>query len=579
MMLKTFTRGIFTVFLVVFLLGGCGEKSYVKPGVGAGATPASDVVIDYSELLNNLQLEYVESKSPDAISVGMLKQVADRHATGIWGPEVARGTPLQLVDAEDEPVLYAFPYAIGDRKFPTTDELIKQFSKLQRTGGTSNKAKSKISAAIPSIVEAEAARYGTIYVSARKRDFPVTRVSHALHPYFYNAERALSHVGEDAAKLVKLRYLPPHEFFEIRKQDSTLRLHTHMLMSEEEIRAAAEKFTGTPEPKAVTAKPAPSYTKQIAEAWKAYEQPAPAHVLTPETPLPPPPSPGGIEFRIRQWERMPAINWTCWCEPTAASMVFAFWDHYVPVPGIGTHVGYDRIVDYWFNHSSNGNNVPDIIDPIAAGPNIDVANTLKGYNWTVNKVHGNSSNDYAWNELVGSLHNNRPVVWHVFRSASWGHAVSAFGYRILNGQKYVILYTGWSEDPNMALQEWLYNEHDGVPLARVEVDLYVPGGKELYRYLFVRRPYGEETYHVGQWNEILFHVHPQTDIKKARIEHSIDGGQSWSLVVEVWVQPGWNQWWWRPVSTSNKARIRIRGMSENGIYLGGDGSFKNFNIQ
>jgi hypothetical protein len=286
----------------------------------------------------------------------------------------------------------------------------------------------------------------------------------------------------------------------------------------------------------------------------------------------PPPNPGDIEFKVSHWQRMPAINWTRWCEPTAASMVFSYWDHYVPVPGIGGYPNYPRLIDYWLEHPSNGNNVPDILDPIADMINVDVANNMKGYNWAVDKVIGNSSNDFAWNELVGHLRINHPVVWHVFGSID--HATAAFGYRILNGQKYVILYNTWNADPALALDEWLYNDWTGV-----EVDRYRPGGQEFYRNLIITSPYGGETFHIGQWNEILFNVHPQTQITKARIEYSLDGGNSWSLVVEIWVQPGWNRWWWKPQTVSNKARIRIKGMANDRSYLGGHGSFNNFIIQ
>jgi hypothetical protein len=113
----------------------------------------------------------------------------------------------------------------------------------------------------------------------------------------------------------------------------------------------------------------------------------------------------------------------------------------------------------------------------------------------------------------------------------------------------------------------------------VEVDKYVPGGKELYRTLILRRPYGGETYHVNQWNEIKFYIHPQSDIEISRIEYSTDGGQNWSLVVEVWAQPGWNRWWWKPNAITPKARVRIRGLSANRNYLSGCGSFENFAIE
>jgi hypothetical protein len=253
-------------------------------------------------------------------------------------------------------------------------------------------------------------------------------------------------------------------------------------------------------------------------------------------------------------------------------MAFSYWDHYVPEPGVGGYPNYPRLVDYWFDHPSNGHNVPDIIDPIADGINIDVANVLKGYNWTVEKVLGTSNNDYAWNELTGHLHINHPVVWQVHGSIH--HAVTAFGYRIVNGQKYVALYNTWSDDPAIAYDEWLYNDWTSV-----EVDRYRPGGKELYRNVIVRRPYGGETFNIGEWNKILFHLHPITDVKLVRIESSIDGGRNWSLVVEMVVQPGWNTWWWKPKYSSSRARIRIKGMARDRTYLGGDGSYNNFTIQ
>ena len=551
------------------------SDSYIKPGNGAEAPPTPVVGID-KILLEKIQLKFVVNESSDAVPLETMERVADLHAKSIWGPEVARGTPLQLLDAKNEPVLYAFPFAKGESIIPKTNVLLNQFSKYHRIDGSLSPGKNNALTGLNTSVKSEAENYGTVYVSARKSNFPVTRVSHGLHPYFYNAERAMLQVGAGSSKLVTLRYLPPHEFFEIQKDDTKIRLHTHMLMTEEELRKAAKKFPPNTVPKTASKDMAKINTKMVAEAWKAYETPLAETSIPPGTnlpsPPPPAPGPGGFVFRIRHWQRMPAIDWTRWCEPTAASMVFSFWDHYVPVPGVGTYPNYPRLVDYWLDHPSNGNNVPDILDPIADGLNIDVANNLKGYSWTVDKVNGDANNNFAWNELIGHLHINHPVVWQVFGSID--HATAAFGYRILNGQKYVILYNTWSSNPTLALDEWLYNDW-----TRVEVDRYRPGGKELYRHLFIRRPYGGETHHVGQWNEILFNVHPQTQITKARIEYSLDGGQSWSLIVNIWVQPGWNQWWWMPPATSNKARIRIKGMADNNAYLGGDGSFNNFTIQ
>jgi len=557
---------------------GCIERAQVKSVKSETTKPMQDARLDYDELVKRLQLKSVQSRSPGAVPMTSLQEVAARHATAIWGQDIACGEPLQLIDADNEPVAYAFPCAIGCREIPTTDELIKQFSQLRRAADASDAPNGEGSASIPYAVREQATHYGTIYVSARKSDYPITRVTYALHPYFYRGEQALSCIGTNEAKLSKLRYLPPYEFFEIQTQDSVSRFHTDTLMSEAKIREATPRSAVPRDKTDAVGEPAPSRDKQIEAAWKAYEEAVPLD--KPSSPLPSPPL--TYEFLIRYWERMPAINWTRWCEPTAACMVFSFWDHYVPVPGIGTHVGYERIVDYWYDHPSNGNNVPDIIDPIADGINVDVANVQKGYNWSVDKVWGYPSNDWAWNELIAHLHNHRPLVWQVHGQVNahgFDHAVAVFGYRIAFGQKYVVLYTTWNDDPSLARAEWLYNEYAGNPISSVEVDRYVPGGRELNRSMFIYRPYGGETYHVNQWNEIRFYVHPQSDIDIARIEYSLDGGRTWNLVVEIWAQPNWNHWWWKPTVTSSKARIRVKGMSQGREHLAGSGSFRNFTIE
>jgi hypothetical protein len=554
---------------------GSIETGDVKPAQGERIQLEKLASAGQDELVKRLHIQVVQSRSLEAVSMSRLQEVAIRHAAAIWGPDIACGEPLQLVDMEDEPIAYAFPCAIGSREIPTTEELIKQFGDLRRAAGVSDRPHGEGSALVPFSVAEQARQYGTIYVSARRGDYPVTRVSYGLHPYFYRGEQALSATGLQEARLSKLRYTPPYEFFEIQAGDSVSLLHTDTLLSDAQLRDAMPRRSVPRDSGAAVGEPEADRVEQIEAAWKAYEEEASEDRGL--WPLPPPPLPT-YEFLIRYWERMPAINWTRWCEPTAACMVFSFWDHYVPVPGIGTHVGYERIVDYWYDHVSNGNNVPDIMDPIADGPNSDVANVQKGYNWSVDKVWGYPSNDWAWNELTGHLHRHLPLVWQV-HADGFDHAVAAFGYRIAFGQKYVHLYTTWSDDPVLARAEWLYNEYAGKQMSAVEVDRYVPGGRELYRAMFIYRPYGGETYHLNQWNEIRFYVHPQSDIKIARIEYSLDGGRTWGLVVEIWAQPNWNRWWWKPAVTSSKARIRIKGMSQGRKHLAGSGSFGNFTIE
>ena len=577
---------VFVVIILLLLLlfrkqlSLLGRKT--KPGEKVKDL-APDQLAEYQNtLLERLELINVPSQSPDAVPLETVKQVAQVHAGEVWGSEISGGQPLQILDQAGEPAMYAVPFLIGGEQFPGAEALVKHFSSIRKLYLTQDHhSVGKVrGASIPDELLTEIKKFGTVFVSARKNDFPVTRVSHCLHPYFYRAEEALLQLGLSQAKLEHIRFVPPcHDFFEFNTGGKTDRLQVNLLISEEELRKNGEQY------KSDVAAAAPSKEYKIArdqkikQAWEIYlnyedyrsrfyDQPSGG------PPAPPPNPDGSVERRIRQWERIPPILWTWWCEPTAASMVFAYWDHYVPVPGIGTHVGYDRIVDYWMDHPSNDHNVPDVIDPIADGNNIDAANVLKGYNWSVTKVHGDSQNNYALGALIDHINANRPAVWQVLGPID--HAVCAFGYRlfIFVPTQYVIVYNTWDEN----VHEWLYDSYGGVLFDRVEVDQYVPGGKELYRYLFIRYPYGGETFHVGNWNEIRFAVHPLTDITRANIEYSLDGGQTWNFMVQIWAQPGWNSWWWKPTTPSDKARVRIKGLGSNMDYLGGDGSFKNFRI-
>lgn len=560
---------------------GCIERAHVKPLDSETHRAKDDLQIDYDKLVKALEFALVPSKSSDAVSMESMKKVATQHAMAIWGKDIVCGTPLQLVDEDDKPIVYAFPCAIGQSDIPETKELLHKFAEIRKFSNVNDTFWDTgfDSIYIPDAVKEEAKRYGMIYVSAKKGCSPVTRVTYAIHPYFYLGVHSLLKAAPENAKLLKIRYIPPYEFFEIEANDSVFRLHTNTLMSEGQIRAALPKCDVPVDKKEGNKKQIDSREERVEAAWKAYDDAVKLNEK--KAPLP---FPGNFsyEFLIRHWERMPCINWTRWCEPTAASMVFSFWDHYVPVPGIGTYVGYERLVGYWFNHPSNGNNVPDILDPIADQINIDVANS-KGYHWNVYKFIGNPNNDWGWDKLTAHLRTHRPLVWQIHGSIA--HAVAAFGYRVVfpfwqgSTQKYVILYTTWSDDPDLAREEWLYNEYAGTTYSQVEIDRYVPGGAEPYQTMFLRRPYGSETYHINQWNEIRFYVHPQSNIKIARIEFSLDGGNTWQLLVECWTHANWNSWWWKPTQASTQARIRVKAFSETREYLAGDGSYKNFSIE
>lgn len=517
----------------------------------------------------------------DMVEMEVIEKVADTHAYSVWGTGVKRGTPLPVYDEEDRLILYAVPYVKDGVQFPSAKELSGYFDELKKQF-PDNDRNLTYNDYISSIKN-ELEKYGTVYVSALKSCFPVPRVTHGLHPYYYNLNEALEKIrkqeGCDRVALKQLRFVTPcYEFFEITGDEKNYLLQVNNFLSLTSIREKAKEYaddTGVKEKAEIL----PVDRKMIDTAWNSYLETYEniKEIFTGEERglvLPLPPSPENEEFRIDRHQMVPPILWTRWCEPTAVAMAFSYYDHYVPVPGVGTYVGYERIVDYWLNHPESNNNVPNVLDEIADYLNVYVTNTINGYNWTVTKTIGDSSNDFGWTTIKNHLKTNKPVVWQVHGAIH--HANCVFGYRTLFNEvlKYCILYNTWSESED----EWMHNAY-GQPFSSVEVDRYVPGGKENMSAFFIRAPYGGETFQAGQFNSIIFYVIPGSDIKIARIEYSLDGGNTWNFMVETWTNPGWNTWKWKPSSISTRARIRIKGLSANRSYISGDGSFRNFVIQ
>lgn len=534
----------------------------------------------HQALPSRLRLREVKRKRSDQVHTELMERIALAHANEMWGPDVGQGSPLPILDDDGAPVLYAFPFAIGRREFPDPHTLIKRYSKLRQppiwsSGGGLGKRASPACHPFPPSVRHELAQFGTVYVSATRQDFPVPRVLHGLHPYFYNAElalaRAKAEVERSRPRLTHIRLTPPfYEYFEIRAARTTRRFHAHTLMSEREMQAAASSYKRDIHLPESDPQAAREHAKSIRRGWEYYGDihHEPPEFVSHPSPLPTPET----IHRIPHYELVPPLVQGYWCEATAVAMVFAYWDHYVP--GTGSWIGYGRIVDYWLDHPANGANMPNLIDEVIdCSTYEEFANDLNDYNWSFDTVYGNPQNDWGWDALVSELNAGRPARWKCFGPID--HANCAFGYRIANnGGKYVLLYNTWWTSPD----EWLYNARAGTPLSHTEVNRYVPGGAESNRALYIRHPYGGETYNAGQKGRIRFKA--GSDVKVARIEYSADGGDSWDFVVELAVSPGWNRFNWKfPSVPTTRARIRIQGMSVNREFLAGDGSFMNFTVE
>lgn len=515
-----------------------------------------------------------------------LVRIAAYYARGIWG-DGAVGAPLALVDDRGAITTYAFPFAIAQKSFPDPKRLRDQFAgRLPSQAGPVGEefsASAQYHEYLTSIRE-ELRRFGTVYVSATKADHPVPRVAHELHAYFYKADAALEvakqEYGMREPTIARIRLVPPaYEYFEIRDGRESVQIHAGTLLSRQAIQEISDRHREELAVQPPSEKGLAEHHAEVEAAWAHYTG------LLAGTPAPVPvPVPGGTVRYIPYHQRMPPILWTAWCAPTAASMIFSYWDHYVPVPGVGTHVGYERIVDFWMNHPSNGANVPNLLDEIITASNYyHFANNMNGYSWSFGTVIGTAQNDWAWSNLVAEISAGRPARWQLYPPEPYpGHAIAVFGYReVPNGygiDKYVINYTTWSENP----EEWLYNHFQWYggsgTVNHIELNTYVPGGKEIGRALFVRYPYGGEVYNAGERNRITFYA--RAGIKKARLDYSSDGGQTWSFVAWKAVSEGWNDYFWRfPTSPTAHARIRVEGYSSTNAYLAGDSSFEDFSLQ
>lgn len=575
-----------TLTITIGWLWGCDGARRVMP------MPESD---DPPE---RLQLKPGERQHSELVPLSVVERTAELHACAVWGPEVGRGGALPILDQDGTPIQYAVPFVLGHTDFPPPGKLVRKFGRIRRDliGPGAISADFHHTSSYRTYldeIQSDLHGFGTVYVSARTNAYPVLRVSNELHPYFFQAELALDlaavELGGDEPRLKALRLVGPfHEYFEIEAGGRTVRFHVHTLENQKVFEDAATRHQ--------TFHPVEPHDEAtlrlridlVHQAWQDYTRVMSEPLMgnLPDLTLSPIPSPWpvGILRTIPYSDRMPPVLWTRWCAPTAMAMVFSYWDHYVPVPGVGTHVGYERIVDYWLDHPSNNRNVPSLLDEVVdlCSTYEEFANKRNGYAWSFGTVLGTAVNDYAWNQLVAEIDAGRPARWQIYPPDVAGHAVAVLGYRkmqhLFSTIKYVIVYNTWTT----SREEWLYNHYNWSGASgtanHIELNTYIPGGKEINRAFFIRQPYGGEILQAGQQNRIRFYA--QSDIQIARIEYSADGGRTWSFVVEMKVVPGWNDYHWRfPTAHTARGRIRITGYSDTRQVLATDGSFKNFQLK
>lgn len=504
------------------------------------------------------------------ITDAMAADIADTSAKKVWDGDMARGKPFLLHNAKGNPFAYVFPYALNATEFPSDDTI---FSAVKATGEKSAAADAPFSEKLENMIGS----FGCIEVAMSRSDFPVLVIRHSLHPYFLYSENAARvarrRLKSPAVTLENIEFNGPHElYFNFSSPKGKLKLHAYLMKTKEEISPlCTEDETSKEDP--VPGEEVINLRKKA--AWEEIDNHAIENVIQ------------TVKW-IPHYSLIPVVDWTHWCVPTAATMAAGYWDNY---DRQGTWTGYGRLIDYWFEHgpicqNNNVTNVPNFIDEMIShsgncswltGGFTGALNTKNGYNFSWVNTKGTLDNDWNWPLIMSEVNHDRPSVWGVGPVS--GHAMTAWGYRIVGSQKFVRVYNTWGSTAKQQTAEYNYDQWSGAPNTKTGVGRLIPGGGTGGDHAILTFPRGGETV-TGSTNIRWYVWGP--DIKWANILFSRNGGKTWKAVHSSWflsTKPGWNSYTASLNNSTTKGRIRIRFFSANFTHVAGDGSRTNFFVQ
>jgi len=489
----------------------------------------------------------------DQVPMSVLKLIADRHAHSVWGNDIAQGQPLLVVDADGNLVAYIFPYIRGSQDFPEYEAIFDAVLRARQLHREAEERGDRVPERFQAYLSQTAGQFGSVYVSATRRNPPILRVNHFLHPYFVAGELA----QEEARRLldcheVRLERLysfnPCEEYFEFTCEGRRVLLDVHSLNARKPCEVLAR------EPVDPTSE---ELDMLIKANWEALEEVALGTDVKAMS------STQNVKH-LPSLALVPPLKWTLNCATTSKAMVLGYWDHYVP--GVGTITGFGRLIDYWYEHPSNGENVPNLLDEVHAPNKINVWQ-VNNYTCEWTEIPANSENDWAWQEYTTEIDSDRPACWSDRVSV---HTNAGVGYRTdpsVPGGKWAIVYDTYSKN----LSEYHYSQCDGVASI-------IPKGGSGGDHSVIISPYGGESYEASTPVEIVWYVWGQK-IDKTHLLYSGDGGRNWTpLASDIPTQEGENSYRWLPGPETLKGRVRLQAYAGS-EYIAGDGSFENFNIQ
>ena len=513
---------------------------------------------------------------------------ARAHAAVTWAAPAAMGPILHVFGLDGRPFAYVVPLALGAEIFPPTADLLKRIAALHREAGMEPEGRHWATPALMRRMEREFGRFGAVYVSAQRTRGPILMTINTLPSFFFMADlasAALQRVADagpavEDTRLGRLMFANPHEeLVECTAGDRTLLLDADS-MEFVETADYAEALD-------MLAAAGETSDEGAESAWEA--------VLA--GPLGPTTTGDGEEagadtvVTVPYPRRIPPVNWTYWCSPTAWTMVLSSWDNFTP--GAGTYLGYGKVVDFWFDHDPTMHNVPNLIDEIIdktktppnwAGDAIAIVNA-QGYSFSASSppIVCNAGNGWGWAGIKAEIDAGRPVLVGMTSKSGPddnGHTMVVYGYRVAStGQRFFQLLNTWGDTWDQQSIELATGIWQGLPLIEMSFGWVHPGGGSGIDHLVLIQPGGNEKLSRLFPYDIVWYTWGAS-ITRARLSQSCDGGRTWQVIAaDVPTTTGTNSYRWVPQQQAARCRVRVEGFTASGNLVAGDGSRQNVVIQ
>ena len=516
---------------------------------------------------------YSLSREPFFVPTMEAAEIARGHAETVWPADtMARGEPIPVADIDGAPFAYVLPFVRDAGAFPSEESILETVAALKDPYGPfPPDAPEILPPEFYAELEAVMGEMRFVLVSATKANYPVLLAQTSLHPYYLFQDsarvRAMSVLGAGAVDLEGfLMPSPDAEYFAFSAGGNWAFIHARTL----------EPLTPQEFSALLPCRVPPELAADRDLAW---DEVLLAHRGA---------GAGGNQLtKITHAHLIPVVDWTYWCVPTAFTMATCFYDHYASSQKV---LGFGRIVDYWFENST-GHNVPnfidEMIDPSLTPPSwrtggiLNVLNSpsWNGYNFSLQSTAGNAGNDWAWAGLVSEINANRPAVWSTQPTNNTsGHAMTAFGYRVVSGQRFVIVYNTWGTTVKQQYAEYNYNQWvGGGAAAGTGYSQLLSGGQENSEDGILLSPRGGEI--ISSASQIQWQIVGST-IRTTDLYDSTDAGQTWTHratvstpTAGIYTDP------WTPPGVSKKGRVRIRCLNAAAQLVAGDGSVQNVEFQ